>query len=100
MVILPKLPTMEQIEEDIELAAENDPAFTEVPAGTPLYKHCTHYYYIPLGSSDKKEEVDECIKFVSNSQWVQNEGNKLLEHITSQIDNYITELEESINYKR
>ena len=27
-VILPKLPTVEQIEEDFQLASENDPAFT------------------------------------------------------------------------
>ena len=58
------------------------------------------YPFTYIGSSDKDGEVDKCIKFVNDSQWVWNEGNKLLERITSQIDNYIAELEESINYNK
>jgi len=70
-----------------------------------LVKHLHDVVFIALpllfiGTSDKDEEVDKCIKFVKDSQWVQNKGNKLLEHITTQIDNYIAELEESVNYNK
>ena len=46
-VILPKLPTVEQIEEDFQLAPENDPAFT---AGTSI-SHCSlclYYILLPI----------------------------------------------------
>ena len=46
------------------------------------------------------DEVNSCIDFVNNSQWIQHEGNSLMNSIISQIDQYISELEESINYDK
>ena len=46
------------------------------------------------------DDVNSCIDFVNNSQWVQCEGNGLMNSIISQIDQYISELEESINYDK
>lgn len=46
------------------------------------------------------DEVNICIDFVNNSQWIQHEGNSQMNSIISQIDQYISELEESINYDK
>ena len=46
------------------------------------------------------DDVNSCIDFVNNTQWIQREGNNLMDSIISQIDQYISELEESINYDK
>ena len=46
------------------------------------------------------DDVNSCIDFVNNTQWIQNEGKNLMDGIVSQINQYINELEESINYDK
>lgn len=56
-----------------------------------------------VGITEEQElsqDVDSCIEFVNNTQWIQHEGNNLMDSIISQIDQYISELEESIDYDK
>ena len=56
-----------------------------------------------VGINEEQElshDVNSCIDFVSNTEWIQHEGSTLMEGIISQIDQYISELEESINYDK
>ena len=66
--------------------------------------NCYTICFIPLvGINEEQElsqEVNSCIEFVNNTQWIQLEGNSLMDSIISQIDQYINELEESINYDK
>ena len=56
-----------------------------------------------VGTDEDQElsdDVNSCIDFVNNTKWVQNEGKNLMDGIISQINQYINELEESINYDK
>lgn len=57
----------------------------------------------PIGINEEQElsdDVNSCIDFVNNTKWMHHEGSNLMNSIISQIDQYISELEKSINYNK